>query len=413
LYTFSLGSRSIRSEAEFEEISNNLKEFEATQQQKKLLATGTPRLLSTYDRRIRFINTNGLIRDVNQFEQERKAAIVWTDEERRVFREKFQQSPKDFDKIASCLEKKSCSDCVLFYYQTKKKEAFRSTKTKKKKGKAPAKGSIKTDQNKGGKNQANVSNKPGNFNFEVEEFTYIDEDEGDDDDLENIESELAACISSETTSAETMLQQGSTSGEQGDEHAPSDSQDSHLQQQWSGVGDEAAANDAEQQDSHGKKGGTSTKGGNSYNNKQQKIFLTRSKNKGNISDNNNAPKSESDNESAHEHDLHSEEDETTDSAHPPLRMTIIVTSPSHTKEKAAPPTQVGSIVSETITQTSYFGEVPPDHSNPTVEIMPVEPTCEDLIRQHLNKMPGWLAFFYYVTTHFRLATVCVTIYFFA
>ena len=88
-------------------------------------------------------------------------------------------------------------------------------------------------------------------------------------------------------------------------------------------------------------------------------------------------------------------------AHPPLRMKIIVTSPSAVKEKAPPP-QTASIVSETITQTSYFGEAPPDHptastattsKQPTVDVAPPasssnEPSSEDLIRQHLNKMPG-------------------------
>lgn len=54
-----------------------MKEYEANQQQKRLLAINAPRLLSTYDRRVRFINTNGLIHDVEQFEVSWKCALLY------------------------------------------------------------------------------------------------------------------------------------------------------------------------------------------------------------------------------------------------------------------------------------------------------------------------------------------------
>ena len=101
-------------------------------------------------------------------------------------------------------------------------------------------------------------------------------------------------------------------------------------------------------------------------------------------------KIESESETATEHEEFTS-DEGEGGNHPPLRMKIIVTSPSAVKEKVIPQ----QIVSETITQTSYFGEAPPDSlgsgnvkQSAVTDSSVVEPSSEDLIRQHLNKMPG-------------------------
>jgi nuclear receptor co-repressor 1 len=140
-----LGSRSAgfaRSEAEFEEIVDNLNELEANEKQIHMLAIETPRLLDKYERRIKYINNNGLIRDVEAYESARKASIIWTDEERQIFKEKYNQFPKDFEKIASFLEKKNVPDCVLYYYQNKKKDTFKRSKSKKSKRRMPRSGQI-------------------------------------------------------------------------------------------------------------------------------------------------------------------------------------------------------------------------------------------------------------------------------
>ena len=50
---------------------------------------------------------------------------VWTDREKDVFKEKFLQHPKNFGMIAQNLERKSVSDCVQYYYLTKKSVNFK------------------------------------------------------------------------------------------------------------------------------------------------------------------------------------------------------------------------------------------------------------------------------------------------
>ncbi|XP_065646349.1 uncharacterized protein LOC101236675 isoform X2 [Hydra vulgaris] len=139
-----LGSRAVgagyvRSEAEIEEIT----EINANKNRVKLFSIQTPKLLNNYERRFRFLNYNSLIQDVDVFEIQRKSAILWSDKEKQIFREKFTQFPKDFEKIASFLEQKKCADCVLFYYQNKKKEGFKSSKLKSKK-----KGKLNKSENK-------------------------------------------------------------------------------------------------------------------------------------------------------------------------------------------------------------------------------------------------------------------------
>ncbi|KAL8452915.1 hypothetical protein Emag_002132 [Eimeria magna] len=54
-------------------------------------------------------------------EAERKAVTVWAEAEARTFVEKFLMYPKNFEKIAACLDGKSTRDCVEFYYRFKYK----------------------------------------------------------------------------------------------------------------------------------------------------------------------------------------------------------------------------------------------------------------------------------------------------
>lgn len=377
-----LGSRSIRSEAEFEEIANNLKEFEASQQHKKSLAVDAPKLLSTYDRRLRYINTNGRIRDLERFEKERKLTIIWTEDEKRIFREKFSQAPKDFEKISAALENKSCSDCVLFYYQNKKKEAFRSSKTKKKKTKAIGKGSIKADQHKG-KNQNVMSSKITEFNFDVGEYSYIDEDEEDDEDGETGVDGNNDNIEPLLLEEENSQQAGIGINERDGDEVNNDAQSNPSNMMEETGGNEESSGEMNT-DPQNKLLKTPSKISNKP---PHKVFLTRSKiNKSNSSDN---KKTDTETESAasnSEPDQTQSEESGSESSYPPLRMTIIVTSPSNVKEKTAPAAPVASVISETVTQTSYFGETPPTQ-NIVSTVIPVEPSSEDLIRQHLNKMP--------------------------
>ena len=50
---------------------------------------------------------------------------MWTDAERDIFKEKFLLHPKNFGQIAQFLERKTVSDCVQYYYLSKKTENYK------------------------------------------------------------------------------------------------------------------------------------------------------------------------------------------------------------------------------------------------------------------------------------------------
>jgi nuclear receptor co-repressor 1 len=84
-----------------------------------------PLLLPPEARRRKFINTNGLIQDPLKEYNERKFINMWTDAERDIFKEKFLLHPKNFGQIAQFLERKTVSDCVQYYYLSKKTENYK------------------------------------------------------------------------------------------------------------------------------------------------------------------------------------------------------------------------------------------------------------------------------------------------
>ena len=84
-----------------------------------------PLLLPPETRRRRFINTNGLIQEPLRVYNERKFINVWTDAEKEIFKEKFLLHPKNFGQIAQFLERKTVSDCVQYYYLSKKTENYK------------------------------------------------------------------------------------------------------------------------------------------------------------------------------------------------------------------------------------------------------------------------------------------------
>jgi nuclear receptor co-repressor 1 len=77
-------------------------------------------------RRVKFINMNGLMEDPMKVYKDRQFMNVWTDHEKEIFKDKFIQHPKNFGLIASYLERKSVPDCVLYYYLTKKNENYKA-----------------------------------------------------------------------------------------------------------------------------------------------------------------------------------------------------------------------------------------------------------------------------------------------
>ncbi|XP_078682123.1 uncharacterized protein LOC144916696 isoform X2 [Branchiostoma floridae x Branchiostoma belcheri] len=114
-----------RSDAEMAEIMDSLSEQENNERQMRQLAVVPPMMFDEDQRRIKFINKNGLIKDPMKEYKERQLINTWTEEEKQIFKEKFIQHPKNFALIASYLDRKSVSDCVLYYYQSKKNENYK------------------------------------------------------------------------------------------------------------------------------------------------------------------------------------------------------------------------------------------------------------------------------------------------
>uniref|UniRef100_A0A8C5K845 Nuclear receptor corepressor 1 n=1 Tax=Jaculus jaculus TaxID=51337 RepID=A0A8C5K845_JACJA len=85
-----------------------------------------PMMFDAEQRRVKFINMNGLMEDPMKVYKDRQFMNVWTDHEKEIFKDKFIQHPKNFGLIASYLERKSVPDCVLYYYLTKKNENYKA-----------------------------------------------------------------------------------------------------------------------------------------------------------------------------------------------------------------------------------------------------------------------------------------------
>lgn len=118
-------SQRIRSDAEWEEIIDGLQEQEMEEKKMRSYAVIPPILLDTRQRRLWYINRNGLVEDMSQEYKEKQLLNIWTDQEKEIFREKYLQHPKNFSLIASYLERKSVADCVQYYYLTKKNEKYK------------------------------------------------------------------------------------------------------------------------------------------------------------------------------------------------------------------------------------------------------------------------------------------------
>ncbi|XP_042298440.1 nuclear receptor corepressor 1-like isoform X2 [Sceloporus undulatus] len=115
-----------RSEHEISEIIDGLSEQENNEKQMRQLSVIPPMMFDAEQRRVKFINMNGLMEDPMKVHKDRQFMNVWTDHEKEIFKEKFVQHPKNFGLIASYLERKNVPDCVLYYYLTKKNEHYKA-----------------------------------------------------------------------------------------------------------------------------------------------------------------------------------------------------------------------------------------------------------------------------------------------
>uniref|UniRef100_A0A672GIR0 Nuclear receptor corepressor 1 n=1 Tax=Salarias fasciatus TaxID=181472 RepID=A0A672GIR0_SALFA len=115
-----------RSEHEISEIIDGLSEQENNEKQMRQLSVIPPMMYDSEQRRVKFINMNGLMDDPMKVYKSRQFMNVWTEHEKEIFKDKFVQHPKNFGLIASYLERKCVADCVLYYYLTKKNHNYKT-----------------------------------------------------------------------------------------------------------------------------------------------------------------------------------------------------------------------------------------------------------------------------------------------
>lgn len=119
-----VGAR-IKSEADLEEIMDGLQEQEMEDKKMRSYAVIPPILLDARQRKLKYVNNNGHILDMETEYKERQLLNVWMPAENEIFKEKYLQHPKNFGVIASYLDRKSVPDCVQHYYLTKKTENYK------------------------------------------------------------------------------------------------------------------------------------------------------------------------------------------------------------------------------------------------------------------------------------------------
>lgn len=115
-----------RSDANVEQIVENLHEQEEEERKMRNLAVIPPMLLDSRQRQRRYHNEAGLLEDPVQINLESMSRMLyWTPEDKEIFKEKYLQRPKNFGYIAAALENKTAPDCVLFYYTSKKSAMYK------------------------------------------------------------------------------------------------------------------------------------------------------------------------------------------------------------------------------------------------------------------------------------------------
>lgn len=78
------------------------------------LAVIPPMMLDVRQRRMRFLNNNGLLEDPVAVSKEQNHLGRWTEQEKQIFKEKYLQHPKNFSLIATFLPRK----VRIFFFNT-------------------------------------------------------------------------------------------------------------------------------------------------------------------------------------------------------------------------------------------------------------------------------------------------------
>ena len=121
-----LGTRGVvKSDADFEDVIERIQEQENEDKKMHSYAVIPPLLLPSDLIKRKFTNTNGLSPDPLVIYNDRKYVNMWTEQEKETFRENFLRHPKQFGIIAQSLERKTVSDCVQYYYLSKKTENYK------------------------------------------------------------------------------------------------------------------------------------------------------------------------------------------------------------------------------------------------------------------------------------------------
>ena len=76
-----------------------------------------PMMLDARQRKMRFVNTNGLLEDPLEIHKDaQKFQTRWTDADKQIFKEKYLQTPKNFVLIASFLPQKVITFKGFFFF---------------------------------------------------------------------------------------------------------------------------------------------------------------------------------------------------------------------------------------------------------------------------------------------------------
>ncbi|WVF71674.1 hypothetical protein IAT40_006482 [Kwoniella sp. CBS 6097] len=118
----------VTTEAEFEAILAGLADTAAKDPTYRANKTSAvvPDMLFGEERKLRYDDDNDLITDPLAFyDFKGNAEPIWTTEERALFVRRYMAYPKQFGRIADGISNKTASDCVLYYYRTKKEVDYK------------------------------------------------------------------------------------------------------------------------------------------------------------------------------------------------------------------------------------------------------------------------------------------------
>eukprot|EP00127_Corallochytrium_limacisporum_P004381 Clim_evm15s159 gene=Clim_evmTU15s159 len=116
----------VRSEAEMEQIMQAIMaEQNKEERWVRTLIGPDPMIMDEEEKQHQYYSTSNKVSDPMAMLRIRKNMKTWSASEKKNFVSKYLLFPKAFGKIASFLPNKSACDCVLFYYNSKKKYNYK------------------------------------------------------------------------------------------------------------------------------------------------------------------------------------------------------------------------------------------------------------------------------------------------